>query len=201
MITPDFQGNNLRKAADQVVSHIRYTQHLAMMDDKFSTTDPDWFQARWQIVFANNSGSNNQWAYTVFSDFKGIHGGSPDPASVADPRSELATNMLDPTKFLTGGTSGNGLIHFGNPRATEELNLENEYCITNIVMAGGAGTTTIANRIIFDNLGRPYRGDNSTLANSADKLAETQITLTLTGDNGNTIQIGVEPETGYTHIL
>ena len=28
MIASSFDGNNLRQAADQIVSHIRYTQHL-----------------------------------------------------------------------------------------------------------------------------------------------------------------------------
>ena len=32
---PRFDRDNLQEAADQVISHIRYTQHLAMVDDKF----------------------------------------------------------------------------------------------------------------------------------------------------------------------
>ena len=38
-VSSSFQRNPLREAADQVVSHIRYTQHLAMIDDKFDPND------------------------------------------------------------------------------------------------------------------------------------------------------------------
>ena len=39
VMIPNMQSTALREAAIQVVSHIRYTQHLAMIDDKFDTTD------------------------------------------------------------------------------------------------------------------------------------------------------------------
>ena len=84
-----FQRNTLREAADQLVSHIRYTQHLAMMDDKFDPNDNDWYLGRWQIVFANNSGSGDRWAYTIFSDWKGGHDGNPNPATAKATRREV----------------------------------------------------------------------------------------------------------------
>jgi prepilin-type N-terminal cleavage/methylation domain-containing protein len=46
---PNFRGNPLQTAAEQVASHIRYTQHLAMVDDKFDPTDATWFQNKWTI--------------------------------------------------------------------------------------------------------------------------------------------------------
>jgi len=200
MIAPNFQGNNLRQAADQVVSHIRYTQHLAMMDNKFDTTDANWFQTRWQISFVNNPGSDNQWSYTVFSDFKGVHDGNPNPSSVADPRSEIASNPLDPVKFLTGGTSGGALIQFDDNRATKNLNLGNEFGITSVVVAGGGPGTTNVNKIIFDNVGRPYKGANNSFNGPVHRVAQTQITITLSDGTNNEV-IAIEPETGYTHIL
>ena len=198
-----FQRNTLREAADQLVSHIRYTQHLAMMDDKFDPNDNDWYLGRWQIVFANNSGSGDRWAYTIFSDWKGGHDGNPNPAT-ATIKSELAYNPLDTTKYLTGGTSGTSLIHYGDNEATEALNLGHTYGITNVVIAGGnTGSTTY--RVIFDEIGRPYRGitntSTSTVINSpVDRIATSPIMITLILDDAN-ITIVIEPETGYTHIL
>ncbi|EAJ5693991.1 prepilin-type N-terminal cleavage/methylation domain-containing protein [Campylobacter fetus] len=49
---PKLNRNDLRLAADQIVSHIRYTQHLAIIDDKFDTKDTkdtNWYKGRWQI--------------------------------------------------------------------------------------------------------------------------------------------------------
>ncbi len=36
MAASSFQRNTVQEATDQLLSHIRYTQHLAMMDDKFN---------------------------------------------------------------------------------------------------------------------------------------------------------------------
>lgn len=54
VIIPNTRTNPVREAAIQLVSHIRYTQHLAMVDDKFDATNNNWYKNRWQIVFAGN---------------------------------------------------------------------------------------------------------------------------------------------------
>ena len=200
MIAPNFGGNNLREAADQVISHIRYTQHLAMMDDKFDPNSSDWYKTRWQIAFAKNTGSDNQWAYTIFSDLKGTHDGNPNPPSSTDARSELAYNPLDATKFLTGGTSGTNLIKYDDKEATRELNLGHKYGISNIAVTGGS-TGSTSKKIIFDYLGRPYRGANTALAGPIDRITSSQVIITLTDSSGSNIKIAIEPETGYAHIL
>ncbi len=110
MIAPNFQGNSLRQAADQVISHIRYTQHLAMMDNKFDPNDTTWFKERWQLFFSKTtSGSNNLWTYSIFSDNN--HDGNPNEV-------ELASNPLDSTKRLTGGYSGT--VEYDEPEATKK---------------------------------------------------------------------------------
>jgi len=214
MIAPNFQRNSLREAADQVISHIRYTQHLAMMDDKFDPSDPNWYLGRWQMVFAKNLGSDNKWSYTIFSDWKGVHDGNPNPAT-STITSEIAYNPLDITRYLTGGTSGTSLIHYDDKEATIELNIGHKYGVTSITLVGG-NTGSPAKRVIFDNLGRPYRGSTnssgtSVISSSADRLAKSKIYIKLCTkpctnpknkiNNQNESVIVIEPETGYTHIL
>ncbi len=48
---PSFNKNDLELAAEQVASDIRYTQHLAMRDDKFDPANGVWYEDRWQIKF------------------------------------------------------------------------------------------------------------------------------------------------------
>jgi len=55
VIIPSTRTNPAQEAAIQLLSHIRYTQHLAMVDDKYDATNPTWFQERWQIIFAGNA--------------------------------------------------------------------------------------------------------------------------------------------------
>ena len=110
VISSSFERNTLREAADQVVSHIRYTQHLAMVDDKFvpnpemskestqarkSKHAQEWFKSRWQIFFANTEGSGNQWSYMIFADSPN-YTGTPDV-------SEHAKNPLNVNQYLSGG--------------------------------------------------------------------------------------------------
>ena len=63
VIIPNTRTNPAQEAAVQLVSHIRYTQHLAMVDDKFNSANTTWYRNLWQIVFNGNQYSithNNQ---------------------------------------------------------------------------------------------------------------------------------------------
>jgi len=46
---PRFGQNNLSQAANQLISHIRYTQHLALLDDEYNATNQNWYYNRWSI--------------------------------------------------------------------------------------------------------------------------------------------------------
>jgi prepilin-type N-terminal cleavage/methylation domain-containing protein len=200
VVIPRTGTNKLREAALQVVSHIRYTQHLAMVDDKFdankvdSAGDIKWFKERWQIMFANTAGSGDTWSYMIFSDSLGDSTGTPDV-------NEHAVNPLDSSKFLTGGYSA-GNIAYDDSRATKEFNIGRKYGITNVLFSNScsvSGTT----RIAFDHLGRPLRGAFQSYGSAypaANRLITSQCTVTLT-DGSDSIVIAIEPETGYAHIL
>lgn len=190
-VSTGFQRNPLREAADQVVSHIRYTQHLAMQDDKFDGNDSTWYRERWQVVFNSDANTYNLWAYTIFSD--GNKNGNPNLTL-----NEVAINPTDPAKFLTGGYTG--IIFSDGVGATQEMNLGKKYGITDIIFSatcqfGGS------QRISFDYLGRPLRGapNNFGVIYQSNRLITQDCNITLT--NGvNNIVITVKPETGYTYI-
>ncbi len=187
-----FQRDTLREAADQLVSHIRYTQHLAMMDDKFNPSDLKWFRHRWQIVFGSSAYTGNKTAYTIFSDSAASVTGQADI-------SEMAKNPLDNTKLLSGGYSGT--LYTTDSRATKEMNIGEKYGIVSYTLTGGCANA----RISFDYLGRPFDGN---LANTtswvtsyqSDKMIQSTCRITLSNDTSS-IVIAIEPETGYTHIL
>lgn len=186
-----FERNSLREAADQLVAHIRYTQHLAMMDDRFDPSDATWYQKRWQLVFNSDVNTYNQDAYTIFSD--GNKNGNPNLTL-----NEVAINPLDPSKYLTGGYTG--IILSDGVGATPEMNLGLKYGITVALSAACQfGTST---RISFDYLGRPLKGVPSgfTAIYQSNRTITQQCQITLSNGT-NTIVIAIEPETGYTHIL
>lgn len=49
VMIPRLERDNLREAANQVVRHIQYTQHLAMMNDVYDAGNTSWRQNRWMI--------------------------------------------------------------------------------------------------------------------------------------------------------
>ncbi len=193
MIAPSFGGNNLREAADQVISHIRYTQHLAMVDEKFDDANATWFKERWQIKFNNTNGSDNEWAYTIYSDV------DQDGAADAD---EFAKNPLDIMKILSGGWT---TILYGNKKISQELNIGHKYGVQNVQFTGGCASGVGELWISFDNQGRPLYRDSQNLTSvynegNSNRLIQQDCNITLTNGNEN-IVIQIEPETGYAHIL
>lgn len=184
-IMPKFQRNDLDLAADQVLSHIRYTQHLALVDDKYDALDEYWFKSRWQIYFHTyrlDSKTQHQ-TYTVFSDFVGAHTGNPDAR-------EIAKNPLNPSKMLSTDHSG----IFGIKKSPE-LDLTATFSIADVNFRN---CKTKATRIMFDEIGRPYVGRKHDSA--YDGLMDSPCTIELVHKSNDKICIVIEPITGYAHI-
>ena len=70
LILPRTKTNPVQEAAIDLVSKIRYTQHLAMVDDKYNINGT-WYKTRWQIQFNGNTYSitskdkNNNIVYAI----------------------------------------------------------------------------------------------------------------------------------------
>lgn len=213
VIVPNTHRSPLHEAAVQLVSHIRYTQHLAMIDDKFDANEPMWYRQRWEIAFSTAGGTES---YYIFSDSPsniGAYDGNPG-ANATYTDVEVAINPSKQDKYLIGVPFGS-FDNLATQRLSEELDIGNKYGIGDITVNGG-GTGSNANRILFDHLGRPYRGNTSStsaaaLSSSVDRVATSAIFVKLctnacvdpktTANNTNEIVIKIEAETGYVHIL
>lgn len=191
VLIPKMGQSRLREAADQVVSHIRYTQHLAIIDDNYNSVDENWTKKRWQIVFGSSAKTNYQLAYTVFSDTAGGSTGNPD-------RSEIAKNPMDRSKILSYGTAGD--VNYKDKDVSKELNLGGKYGITNVIFSNSC-TVGGSRRVIFDYIGRPMKGRGDfTSAYPANSLITQTCTITLRNNANENIDITIEPETGYASV-
>jgi len=195
-IIPRTETNPLYEAAVQVQSDIRYTQHLAMLDDKYNGNDSQWYKGRWQIVFGNtNDYANNKPAYTIFSDSSTYSG---DPKE-----SEIAINPKNHNQIMTGGYNNTAALDYNNDnfKGMEELNLGEKYGITNVAFSGGC---SIGLRISFDYLGRPFTGDQSSMSGpyfaATQRLITEDCNITLT-HGAKTVVVQIAPETGFTKII
>ena len=191
VIIPRLKSTSLEEAAIQVASHIRYTQHLALVDDKYSSADPLWYKRRWQIVFGKSAYTDNEVAYTIFSDTLATASGNPD-------EEEIAKDPMNTSKRLTGGHSGTMHIYDDALRVTKEMNLGLNYGIKSYQLSGGCANA----RLAFDSLGRPMTGNLSSIGGpyQQDRMIVQRCKITLANDQ-ESVTIAIEPETGYVHLL
>jgi len=213
VIIPRTGSNKLAEAAIQVLSDIRYTQHLAMIDDKFNPNVVHWYRQRWQIAFST---AHSTRSYSIFSDSPslttGAYDGNPS-ANITYTKVEVARNPLDKYRYMIGVANSN-FDNSSTQRISTNLDIGKTYGIVDVKMSDGTASTV--KRILFDSLGRPYRGTGSSTAthplnSSVDFVATSTILIKLCIEscvgnnrtvNSNTeIMIAVEPETGYAHIL
>jgi len=183
-----FQRNPLREAADQVVSHIRYTQHLAMMDDKFDPNDATWYIEKWQIRFRKNG---NGIYYAIYSDLDKDRNVNCNAATCLEP-------AVDPLNQQP--------LYYFATRPNDKMFLSQKYGINNVVVTCDVPDSSLYAQslgvISFDHLGRPYNGlgQNSVITNSEFKFLLAQdCNITLANSDSN-VTITVVKETGYTYI-
>ena len=179
-----WERNTLREAADQLVNHIRYTQHLAMQEDKFdpaaTPANQPWFASNWQIwvrVFGGDL------YYEVFSD------------QDKNTNSDATEEAIDP---LSGTRLGNSIAGVGLPD-NRNLRLTEKYGIINVAFspncAVGAG-----GKVAFDSLGRPHGNVSYAAAAPYAFHLNAACNIILTDNQARAVTITVQPETGYTSI-
>lgn len=190
---PSFTTSPLQRAAEQVAAHIRYTQHLAMVDDVYDPNDTQfkanpgytatydnlWFREYWRVRFYTNS--SNVY-YAVFTDKD--REGNIDTTTHTEPAIDPLTGL-----YLYVGNSGT------DPKNNINMNLTTLYAISSVSSTCDAGNINI----YFDNFGRPYSGSIAgTDPYSALLLNDCNITLAHQSDGNATITL--RPETGYVSI-
>ena len=161
---PTKQPTQALEAARQIVAHIRYTQHLALNDDKFAThTDTggtssiakDWYKRLWRITFSNLTADKDckigGWRYAVYQNIAGNLSDKGQPNGTI----EAARNPAQAGKVLSACYSGL------STNTSDELNLSQTYKIKNIDFSEFATDSRIQG-IIFDELGRAYPNGNWT---------------------------------------
>jgi len=204
VMIPEMKSNGLREAAMQMISHIRYTQHLAMVDDRFDLSDSEWYKEKWQFIYGKSDSSSTKdtdgyIAYSIFSDWAGSSTGNPD-------LSEMAKDPMTNSKYLSGGFSG--ALDTYDPEANKKMNLGLSYGITDVEFSGGCRADTM--RISFDHLGRPIRDplttytqsyDTATGSGTTNRLIQDACEIKLINPSEGSATIKIEAETGYTYIV
>jgi len=182
---PRLQTDTTQEAADQILSDIRYTQHLALIDDVTNPNNSRWQAAFWSMRFTKCDGGTN-WFYIIGSD-KSYEGN-------IDVNTEAAIDPLSgkPMRGICGGNDGT---------KSSKIFITDKFGISNVTFTGSCNG---AQHIGFDHLGRLHQGfaktDQSATINDYASVLHTPCIITFTHPNGN-FSINIQPETGYAYIV
>ena len=173
-----------QEASDTILSHIRYTQHLALLDNKHKFNEPQWQRAFWKISFESCSGDGLFIGVGTDMDYEGD-----------TDKSEAATDPANgkPMFWLNTSTCADG----GDATVSDTIFITKKYGVNSVAATGGcAGLKHIG----FDHLGRPHISfSGSNVPNYSSYMSST-CTFTFTLSDGDTFAIDIQPETGYAYI-
>ena len=153
---PRMERDLRQEAKDNILSAIRYTQHLALNDDKTDPADTNWQRELWQIRFTSGA-DNLANFYTVSSD--------------ADQDDSVDKNetAIDPVNGKYMFTDDSTIDTDESPN----IFIGKTYGIDDIEFDGGCED---AEHIAFDHIGRPH-SDIGGASNDYDKYMTSDCTI------------------------
>jgi len=179
---PRLDRDSRQEAADNILSAIRYTQQLALLDNKTSTKN-DWQKRLWAIRFTGGSDSY----YTVGTD---------DNNNSSISKYETAVDPANGKYFF----NSSGV--FANIAADESPNifLGYKYGINSMNFTGGCSNTQ--KHVAFDHLGRPFNGIGSAGWNYAKIMySDCSIVFGFSDNSITDLNITIEKQTGHAYIV
>ena len=168
------------EAIDNILSAIRYTQHLALIDDKTDPSDPFWQRKLWSIRFGN---TNSIDSYYVIGSDEDENGYIAKKESAIDPSNNKYFYRIN--------------IHKASKDESPNTSLGKLYGINSITFDGGCKRVK---HIAFDRLGRPHVGLKSS-KNDYRTYMKSNCNITFGFiDNTPSFTITIESETGYCYV-
>jgi len=142
---PRLERDLQQEAIDNIVSAFRYTQQLALMDDKTDPTDPEWQKKLWNIRFFTSSNIASNF-YTICSDKNKNGAISKDECAVEPNSGKYYYNLAGDATIASDEASS---IFIGK-----------KYGIKNIIFDSNcqSNASTSSHHIAFDRYGRPHIG-------------------------------------------
>ena len=183
---PRLRTDTTQEAANQILSDIRYTQHMALVDDVTNPNNLNWQRAFWSINFGRCA-SGSGWYYLVGSDKDYSNGINSIIESALDPLTGKPMFWIG-TKNCSKG--GDGTV-------SEKIFITHKFGISNVTFAGSCNG---AQHIGFDRLGRLHQSFTTSTTPNYASVLRTPCVITFTHPNGN-FSINIEPETGYASII
>ena len=182
---PRLDRDRVQEAADAVLSNIRYTQHLALLDNKQKFDDAQWQKEFWRIEF-ESCASGSGLFFSIGSDI--AHSGS-----IAQTQTALEPANGKPLFWRNTSSCTNG----GDGTVSENIFLSKKFGVASVAGTGGCTGKYIG----FDHLGRPHTVFSTSAVPNNSSYMSTACTFTFTMENSDTFAVTIQPETGYAQIV
>lgn len=182
---PRLDRDYTQDAADSILSNIRYTQHLALMDYKHKFDNPKWQQRFWKIMFAPCA--NGDMFYRIGSDDNMSGSGLFEKREAA----------IDPINGRPIYMANNDANCDADTTVSSEIFLSKRFGLTAIDTSNCNNLAHIG----FDHLGRPHQGFGASASADYGDYMDTNCTFHFTMSSGDTFDITIAQETGYAFIV
>jgi prepilin-type N-terminal cleavage/methylation domain-containing protein len=187
---PRFKRDLRQEAADDLLSAIRFTQHLALVDDKQLWNKNKWQQRYWKIMFGTCATGSNNYFYMIGSDDDMNNGSFFD-------RNESAVDPLSrkPYFWINGQACGNG----GDGTVSPDIFISKKYGINGLQTSGGCANVQY---IGFDHFGRPHIGFGASISPdySSYMTRDCNLTFSFSDSSITPLTIMIERQTGHTYL-
>jgi len=173
--------NNIREdAINNVLAAVRYTQHLALADNKMDPNISNWQKSLWTLEYAK---CNGKYQYTIGSDMN-LNGKINE--------TESAMSVIDDKLIY------NNISNCKSNQSSDNISIGKNFYITDIKFKDCG-----ANNISFDYLGRPHSNVNKILTSNYSSLNKKDCIITYSFDTSLSFQpivLTINSETGYASI-
>ena len=179
---PRMDRDHRQEAADEILSAIRYTQHMALQDSKHISDNPQWQQRLWKIMF-DDCPANGLYYRIGSDDNMGGDGLFAEDEAAFDPLNGKPLYAVN--------------ANCNDDDTNENILLGKRFGVSLLDTSGGCDNLQ---HIGFDHLGRPHIGYGaSAIANYASYMDQNCI-MTFQMNDGNEFDITVYSETGYAEV-
>ena len=204
MAMPRMERDLRQEAADNVLSAIRFTQHMALMDNVERPGTNTWQRSFWR--FGKSGCSDNGIFYYVGSD-KNRAGGIGETEAAIDPANggwmlgkknkDCETDLSD-QKYASGRSASKNIFLTKLYGISEGKMTFSASCNT----ANGTESDGSTGQIAFDYLGRPHSGITALAAPDYTTFMTTDCNITLGFEDTSisNVIITIEKETGRAFI-
>ena len=180
LVIPRYKRDRQIEAINNLLSSIRYTKYLALIDDKTNPFDPTWQKKLWAIRFSNTN--NSDAYYTICSD---------ENENGAISRKECAIDTSNGKYFYRLNT------HIPSKDESPNTSIGKLFGINRINFSGACKKVK---HIAFDKFGRPHIGlKNASNDYRTYMKKDCNITFNFIDDTPN-FTITITSETGYIYI-